>query len=563
MKTLFVLLFACCFYTTAVFACTTIIVGKDATADGSVIVTHSDDALGDIRVIYVPAMDHATGSKRPVYYDPCAFGSEGTRYVGTSRGPGYDDPNLPKSEPLGYIEQVPHTYAYFDCAYGIMNEHQLMIGECTDKARFEPKPVKNERIFYSAELSRVALERCISAREAVILIGKLMEEYGYYGTGETLLVGDTKEAWVIEMCAHPNGNDGIWVAQRVPDDGLFVAANEFRIREIDPDNPDMMYSKNLFTACQKAGWWKPSDGKLDWLKTTSPGEYHHPYYSLRRVWSVLARAKPSAKFSPWVEDGYTKDYPFSVSPDKKLSVQDVIALHRDHYEGTEFDLTKGLAAGPFGSPNRFEGSYDMSGAVTDPKSNQSGAWERPLSVYRCGYTTVNQGRSWLPDTVGGVCWLAPSRPYETCFVPFYVGIKDLPKSYQAGTIEKFDRNNAWWAFNFVSNWTDLKYSYMVKDIKAKQEELEGEIFAKQKETEKEAMLLYKNDPELARQYLTEYSINTAGKVVSQWWDLADYLIVKYSNGYVNVPALATGTGYPQWWLDKASYKDGPAEYKKK
>ena len=193
-STLTISFFTFCYITSTANACTTILVTKGASSDGSVFVTHSDDnELSDERIIYVPAMNHKPGAKRPIYYDNAAFGPvTPIRYVGTNRGPGYNIPGLPKSKPIGYIPQVSHTYAYFDGTYGIMNEHQLMIGECTNGAKIELKPSK-ERIFYSAELSRVALERCKTAREAIKLMGKLIDKYGYYGTGETLLIGDKNE----------------------------------------------------------------------------------------------------------------------------------------------------------------------------------------------------------------------------------------------------------------------------------------------------------------------------------------------------------------------------------
>jgi len=259
-----------CCYIPSIDACTTILVTKGASEDGSLFVSHSDDdELSDQRIIYVPAADHKLGSKRPVYYDKIAFEPSINRYVGTSRGPGYDIPSLPQSKPIGYIDQVPHTYAYFDGGYGIMNEHQLMIGECTNGAKIELKPEKGKRIFYSAELSRVALERCKTAREAVELMGKLIDKHGYYGTGETLLVGDKEEGWVFEMaCGTLDGKGGLWVAKKVPDGEVFVAANEFRIRELNPNDPNMLFSKNLFDVAKARGWWKPSDGKLDWLKNS-------------------------------------------------------------------------------------------------------------------------------------------------------------------------------------------------------------------------------------------------------------------------------------------------------
>ncbi len=547
------------------YDCTTTIVTKGASADGSVIVSHSDDdELGDQRVVYVPAMDHKPGSKRPVYWSANAFGYSVRRLVTDDRGPAYNTSDYPKTRILGYIDQVPHTYAYIDGNYGIMNEHQLMIGECTNGSKIELKAKPGKRIFYSAELSRVALERCKTAREAIKLMGNLIDKFGYYGTGETLLVGDKEEGWVFEMsCGTLDGKGGLWVAQKVPDGEMFVAANEFRIRDINPDDSDMLFSKNLFKVAKKRGWWKPEEGKLDWLKAVSFGEYNHPYYSLRRVWSVFNRVKPSAEFSAWVEDGYTRAYPFSVKPDKKLSVRDVMNLHRDHYEGTEFDMTKGLAAGPYGSPYRWVGKYDGAQNNVGSSNKMWGAWERPVSVFYAGYVYVNQARSWLPDEIGGISWVGPDKPYLTCFVPFYVGMTDLPASYQSGKTTVYSRDTAWWAFNFVANWAELKFNYMKKDILAKQKELESKEFKESKAVDRKALALYKKDPKLAQKYLTEYSSNNAADVLKQWWELADKLIVKYDDGYVEEKEGKRETvGYPKRWLKKVGYDKGPIDYKK-
>ncbi len=195
--------------TAPALTCTTIVVGKKASADGSVIVSHSDDGLSDARLVYVPAKNHRPGSMRPVYYSHCALdfkpqwgGTESHRIVDGSRAPAYNTKGDPKSVPLGYIPQVPHTYAYFDANYGIMNEHQVSIGECTNKAKVDLEPEPSKRIFYSAELSRVALERTKTAREAIRIMGELIEKFGYYGTGETLTVADGNEGWVMEMCGY-------------------------------------------------------------------------------------------------------------------------------------------------------------------------------------------------------------------------------------------------------------------------------------------------------------------------------------------------------------------------
>ena len=547
------------------------LVTKGASQDGSVIVAHSDDSeLFDQRLVFVPAADHEPGSLRPVYYDASALGERPEyqsylvrRYVGTDRGPTYMDPTQPQSIPLGSIPQVAHTYAYYDGSYAIMNEHQLMFGECTDGSKLQPDPVPGKLIFYSAELSRVAAERCTKAREAVELIGHLIETYGYYGTGETLPIGDTEEGWVIEMAPSPEGKGGLWVAQKVPDGEVFVAANELRIREVDPDDPNMLYCKDLHAIAQKHGWWKPEDGKLDWLRTVSQGEYSHPYYSLRRVWRLQARMAPSQELSPWVKDGFTKAYPFSIKPDHKLSVRDVMGLYRDYYQGTEFDQSKGVTAGPFGSPYRYPGPMDAGNDTGDPNAKLKGAWERPISIYRCGFSYVCQARGWLPDPIGGVVWFGPDQPMSTCYVPFYAGVNSIAEAYSTCDTTTFSQDSAWWAFNFVANWAGLKYSYMIKDIQQKQESIELAELESLKKMDRQALELYQQDPVKARELLTRYCQTQAAQVVKDWWNLAWTLVARYDDGYVNAPGkMAQEVGYPDNWYNKSEWPHGPTSYEK-
>jgi dipeptidase len=558
------------------WSCTTIAIGKNATVDGSVIVAHSDDDVSDTRVIYVPAADYPSGAMRPVYYDDASLGhnthynsTELRRYVGTSRGPGYNTEDYPKSRPLGEIPQVRHTYAYFDYSYGIMNEKQLMIGECTCGAKFHPDPEPGKRIFYSSELSRVALERCSRAKEAVELIGELIEKYGLYGTGETLLIGDPDEVWVMEMCGYEdgigsefseNGTGGLWVAQRVPDAEFFVAANQFRIRDIhmdrDNNSKDLIHSANLFDVCINQHWLEPSTTKLDWASTVSWGEYSHPYYSLRRIWRVLSKVAPNLKLSPWVEGGYTHAYPFSVKPIKKLSVADVAAVYRDHYQGTEFDLSKGRAAGPFGDPTRYENNPDKGDSFDLNTYHVTGAWERPISIYRCGALWINQGRRFLPDPIGGISWIGLDRPEANCLMPFYIGINELPESLETMNLCKFDRNSAWWAFNFVANYATIKYSYMMKDICDKQKELEDATYEAVAEFEKEPGKKSNND-------LTSFCKKIAKNVIDEWWKLSETLIVKYNDGCITSEnEIMQKVGYPEEWLEDVGYNKGPISYKK-
>ncbi len=550
--------------------CTTTLVGKDASADGSVMASHSEDGLHDPRLVYVAAKDHAPGAMRPVYYSECALGYEarfgadtGLRLNIIGRSPYYKAArDVPKSVPLGHIPQVAHTYAYLDGNYGIMNEHQLIMGECTDKAKVHPKPEQGKRIFYSDELSRVALERCKTARGAIELMGQLIMKYGYYGTGETLLVADPQEAWVMEMCGYDmDGTDGVWVAQRVPDDHIFVAANQFRIREVRKDADDMMYSSNIFEVAQAKGWWDPQKAPLDWTKVYGDGEFHHPYYSLRRVWRALSLAAPSLNLPAWVDGPFTKEYPFSIKPDNKMTVSDVMRIHRDNYEGTEFDLTKGLAAGPFGNPNRFEGGSE--GVMAGEKGPAVvGAFERPLNIYRCIYAYVCQARSSLPDPIGGVLWFGSDRPATSVLMPFYAGSGDLPESLQKGSPFVFDRGSMWTAFNYVANYAMLKYSYMYKDIQAAQQKYETQFFGAQPEVEARALELWEAGKQNeAKSLLNEHSQQIAANVLEGWWQLSEQLYITYNDGYYNTPGnLAEPLFYPDWWLKEVGYEQGPLHY---
>lgn len=555
-------------------ACTTMIVTPKASKDGSMLVAHSDDdELGDQRLIYVPAKMQE--GSRKIFSDAMRY----PRIVTQDRGPGYATRGHPDTVPvatldykdiweiLGRIQKK--SYAYYDANYGIMNEKNLMFGECTNAANYEPRynakttSDKPQRLFYSAALSRIALENCASAREAVKLMGGLIDEYGYYSTGETLLVADQNEAWVFEMCALPDKKyHSAWVAKRVPDGEYFVAANTFRIRKVIKNDPDnFQYSKLLIPGLKKLGWWdEKKQGPVDWLRAVSPGEYNHPYYSLRRIWRAMDRVNPNLGLSPWVRDTYSTSYPFSIKPRTKIGPRDVFSLYRDHYEGTQFDLTRGIAAGPYGDPHRFVGPYDGNQNNVDKDKKFYGAWERAISVFYQGYTYVCQSRPYAPDATSGVLWFGPDVSYTTCFVPFFPKTLQLPASYQTGDPQKFNPQSAWWRFNLLANWSRLNFQRMTQvDIKPVQEALEaksimGVIGLDQR---------LKNLPQAeARKLARKFSYANAAGVLESWKNLTHTLFVKYSDGYINMPDQdeAKAIGYPSDWLDKTDYADGPVSY---
>jgi len=545
------------FISAQAFCCTTMLITKKATKDGSLIISHSDDdELGDQRIVFVPAKTHKKNSKRAIYLD---VNTNYPRYVGKETSPAYDIKGYKKSKPLGYIDQVEKTYAYIDGNYGIINEYQLSIGECTNSTYFYFEQDKEKRIMGIGQLSKIALERCKTAKEAIKLMGELAEKYGYYGYGETLLLADKEEGWVFEINCTPNGTSAMWVAKKVPDGEVFVAANQFRIQDIDPNDPDFLYSSNLFDLAKKYNWEK--NKYLNWLKIVCPGEFDHPYYSLRRVWRAFSLINPSLNLSPYVEGPYTKYYPFSIKPEKKITIQDIMVIHRDHYEKTPFDLTKGLAAGPYGSPNRYLGKYDRVDFPNKMTKKLEGAWERPISIYYTGYVYVTQIRDWLPDAIGGVTWIGFDDPHLCCFIPFYAGITNLPNTFQYGSPIKFDKRFAWWAFNLCANWT-YYFNYATKEIISKQKILEENQFEQQEKIENKALSIYKRSPARAKKYLTKYCIKNTNNIVNEWWDLLEFLISKYRDGFINIPKSGQLVGYPNWWLEMAGYQNGPITYEK-
>jgi len=506
--------------------CTSIIVGKDASVDGSVMTTHTCDGWYDNRIQIVPGQTFEKGTMTNVYTEICHLTQPGKELI-----------------KVGEIPQAEKTYTYFNVGYPFMNEHQIMIGETTFGGRRDFG--NGDAIMMIEQLEVFGLQRAKTARECIEIMGALAEKYGYGDGGECLTVTDPNEAWQFEiMGAGPlwtpdSGKPGaVWVAQRIPDGEVGISANRARIGEIDLDNKDyFMASSNIFTLGEEMGFYEPKSGKpFVFYEVYAPKV---SFYNRRREWRVLSLVAPSLNLDPWAER-----YPFSVKPDKKLTVQDIIAIKRDHYEGTEFDLTKGMAAGPFGNPNRYP-----TPSTVRPEDSKSLDWERAISMFRCSYSFVSQVRSWLPDPIGGVLWFGEDAPHSTCYIPFYCGITEVPISFSSGRRDVFDKDSAWWAFNFVSNWADLKFSYMIEDIKAAQNELEGDFFAMQPAVEMAAVELYKKDPALAVKYLTNYSNDCANRAVDKWWKLADELIGKYDDGYVD----GSSVGYPTWWLEEVDF----------
>jgi len=230
-----------------------------------------------------------------------------------------------------------------------------------------------------------------------------------------------------------------------------------------------------------------------------------------------------------------------------------MALHRDHYEGTPFDTTKDLSAGPFGSPDRWR-------PLAWESDGKAYSWERPIATQQVGFVFVAQSRSVVPDAVGGVFWYGMDNPYTNIFIPLYTSITALPPSYMRGNIQAFSRDSAWWTFNFVANFANLRFSDMIQDIQKVQKEIEDLEFGIQPAIEQSALNLANTQPQMVPVFLTRYCLSNAQMNLEQWWTLADSLITKYNDGYVqDEKGNPRELGYPKPWL-REELKKNPGKF---
>ena len=510
-------------------ACTSLLVTRGASVDSSVMITYTCDGEFHPHFEYTPAKDHKLEDSLEI-----------TNWSGKVRGK---------------IKQVSHTYAVVD----LMNEHQLTIGETTFDGREELENPDGLLSYW--DLMQLALERAKTAREAIEVITRLVADYGYRSTGETFSIADTREAWIMEMIGPGQGGKGAeWVALRIPDSYISCHANKSRIGEFPLNDPkNCLYSENVISFAIEKGYYDPKSGKpfrfCDAYCLATPEIQRH---ADSRVWSIFRRSAPTKNFSPDYHRGIegAESYPLWIKPDKKLSLSDVFTLMRDHYEGTPYDMTKGVDAGPYGSPYRWR---PLEWTVDSVEYS----WERPISTQQTAFSFVSQSRSWLPDPVGGVLWYGLDDTYTSCYIPLYCGIDTVPKSFTVGRLSKFSWESAWWVFNFVANFANLKYSYMLPEIQTVQRELEENFIKLQPTVEKTAVELYKSDPKLMTLYLTDYSIANAEMVVSRWKELGEHLIAKYNDGYVqDEEGEPQEKGYPETWLREV-LKSRPDQFRLK
>ncbi|MDR1437161.1 MAG: C69 family dipeptidase [Candidatus Symbiothrix sp.] len=482
------------------WACTNLLVGKAASADGSTMITYSADSYALYGELYHwPAAGYAPGTMCDVHeWDTGKY--------------------------LGQIPQAAETWNVI----GNMNEHQLCIGETTFGGRHEL--IDTTGIIDYGSLIYLTLQRAKTAREAIEIMTGLVSGYGYYSEGESFSIADKNEAWIMEMIGKGPGSKGaVWVAVRIPDDCIAAHANQSRIHQFPlNDRENCLYSKDVISFAKEKGYYKGPDKNFSFSKAYNPLDWGGLRYCEARVWSFYNQYTDQAeKWLPYVLGEDPVPMPLYVKPNRKPSVKDLMDMMRDHYEGTIFDPTSDIGAGPFHSPYRFNPlSFELDSVKY--------GFERPISTQQTAFTFVAQMRNNLPDEIGGVFWFGVDDARFTVYTPMYAAMTQTPECYRTGNgdFTHFSWTSAFWIHNWVANMAYARYNQMINDTKPLQDQLEYNYLEEQAKVEQKALEQLASGKNAAVSFLTDYSIRSAQKAFDEWKKLGENLIVKYMDGVV-------------------------------
>ncbi len=511
-------------------ACTNLIVGKNASADGSTIISYSADSYGLFGELYhFPAGLHNKGELLDIYeWDTGKY--------------------------LGQIAQAKETYNVI----GNMNEHQLTIGETTFGGR--PELVDTTGVIDYGSLIYIALQRSRNARQAIKVMTDLVQEYGYYSSGESFTIADPNEVWIMEMIGKGPGVRGaVWVAVRVPDDCIAAHANQSRIHQFDMnDKENCLYSSDVISFAREKGYFSGVNKEFSFADAYAPLDFGARRFCEARVWSYYNLfTDRGQEFLPYIQGTSNTPMPLFVKPNRKLSVQDVQRAMRDHYEGTPLDLSNDFGAGPYHAPYRLS-------PLTFKVDDEEYFNERPISTQQSGFVFVAQMRAELPDPVGGVLWFGTDDANMISFVPVYCCTNRVPECFtrvDGADYITFSWNSAFWIYNWVANMVYPRYDLMIGDLREVQQSLEQSFFTAQPGIEQVAQELYKKDPQEAVRFLTGYTNQMAQSAFESWKKLGEFLVVKYNDGVtkrvkngrfernaIGQPARVIRQGYPEDFL---------------
>ena len=492
-------------------ACSNFIVGKKASVDGSVMCSYSADDYGMFQYLcHYPAAKHAKGEMRKI------FDWDSNKYYGE-------------------IPEAAETYNVI----GNINEWQVTIGETTYGGREEM--VDSTGIMDYGSLIYVALQRSKTAREAIKVMTTLANTYGYNSGGETFTICDPNEAWIMEMMGKGAGSKGaVWVALRIPDDAICAHANQSRIGKFNmKDKKNVMYAKDVVSFARSKGWFKGKDADFSWKMAYAKPDFSGRRFCDARAWAMLNHFYDMSPYLDWAlgKNPDAQDMPLWVVPNKKVSVQDVENVMRDHYEGTPLSVADGSDIGG--------GIWEMPYRPTPLMYQVDGKQyfnERPVSTQQSGFVFVSQMRSWLPREIGGVFWFANDDANMAAFTPVYCSMTERPECYNTPGVDAlhFSKKNAYWVCNMTSNMVYPRYSLMFPTLKEVRDSLDNSYFAAQAGVEKKAQELYAQNPQAAVKYLNDYSVEKAQQMLARWNQLFEFMVVKY-NDMIIKPTDKNGT----------------------
>ncbi len=528
-------------------ACTNFLISRGATVDGSTMISYAADSHYLYGELYFwPAKDYPAGTMMDIW-------------------------EWDTGKHLGKIPQVSHTYS----VVGNMNEHQVAIGETTYGGREELRDTS--AIIDYGSLMYITLQRAKTAREAIKIFAELTDKYGYYSEGESFSISDPDEVWILEMIGKGPGKTGaVWVARRVPDGYICGHANQARIttfpleedsrssissehldRISDPE-VTTVYEKDVIQVARDHGWFNGKDKKFSFADAYAPLNFGAARFCEARVWSGFRKvASGMDKYTSYAMGEDLKHrMPLWVKPDRKLTVQDVMKMMRDHYEGTPMDMTQDIGAGPFGCGYRWR-------PLTWKVDGKTYFNERAVSTQQTGFSFIAQSRKNLPNPIGGILWFGVDDTYSTVYTPMYCGITRVPHEFAVGNgdMMTFSDDAAFWVFNQVSNFAYTRYNVIIPDIQLVQHELENKYVSEVKAIDIAASELYKTDPAAARKFLTDYSVLQGANTVKVWKKLYAYLFTKYMDGNIKEKAtVPDGYKFHNPKLQQPGY--GEAWYKR-
>ena len=532
-------------------ACTNFLVTKGASVNGSTMISYSADShqlYGEL--YYWPARDYPAGTMLDVYeWDTHRY--------------------------MGKIRQVAHTYS----VVGNMNEHQLAIGETTYGG---VDMTDTTAIIDYGSLIYITLQRAKNAREAIKVMSDLVSEYGYASSGESFSVADPNEVWIFEITGKGNGNKGaVWVARRIPDGYVCAHANQARIqtfplatgkknsiainskdfRRLYDPIVECIYAYDVVDVARNKKLFSGKDEEFSFSDTFNPISFEGARACEVRVWSFFSKVSDGMDQYYGYASGHdlSKRMPLWVKANRKISNYDMMNFMRDHLEGTPLDMRKDIGAGPFGSPYRWR---PLEWKVSDDPNAQSYVNERATSTQQTGFVFVAEGRSWLPDPIGGILWFGVDDAATTVFNPIYCGITEIPECFRVGNgdMVTYSPTSAFWLFNMVANFCYSRYDLMSADAVKVQKQLETSYINETAAIDSEASKMIASDEKQARDFLTGYSVKTAQNTFAKWKTLSEYLLVKYIDGNIKVekdgkfatnpwgiPVMPLQPGYPDSW----------------